>query len=400
MKNSLTFDAIAEITPGPKWKARWDWSWPAYEAWFTSRGGDNGPSRAECEYALAEHMPELVPTYRRLVALAGGGDRAARFLSTWCPPAYLGGCSLAARSRSGRVRLVRNYDLSPNLNEGFLLRSEWCGRPVMGMIEFLWGLSDGVNGAGLSIALAYGGSKRVERGFGITTILRYVLETCDDLPAALEALRRIPSHMAYNLVLADRHGATASVEMIPGGGIRCMDLPIATNHQHGEDKPDRPAFTRTMERRAHLEDLMGNATAPEDLRWHFLRTPLLRKDYANGFGTLFTADYDPVHGALTLAWPGKSWTQSLDHFVEGTREITYSGITPDQPQATSGGWDWARMLLPGNPALEAWLDGAEEGAPDWAAFGQIMASAWQSTDWSDQGQWSNHGQPANNRDAA
>jgi hypothetical protein len=60
---------------------------------------------------------------------SGGGDRAARFLSTWGPPAYLGGRSLAARSRDGIVRLGRNYDLSPELNECLLLRSDWTGKP-------------------------------------------------------------------------------------------------------------------------------------------------------------------------------------------------------------------------------------------------------------------------------
>ena len=51
------------------------------------------------------------------------------------------------------MRLVRNYDLSPDLNEGLLLRSEWTGSPVMGMVEFLWGVSDGVNARGLRASL-------------------------------------------------------------------------------------------------------------------------------------------------------------------------------------------------------------------------------------------------------
>ena len=67
------------------------------------------------------------------------------------------------------MRLVRNYDLSPDLNEGLLLRTEWTGMPVMGMVELLWGLSDGVNAAGLSVALAFGGRSEVTRGFGVTT---------------------------------------------------------------------------------------------------------------------------------------------------------------------------------------------------------------------------------------
>ena len=224
---SLTFDAVSEASPGPKWAARWARSWPAYEPWFVARGGDNGPSRAVCRAALERHMPELVPTYDRLVTLAGGGDRAARFLSTWCPPQYLGGCSLAAVSDGTDVRLVRNYDLSPNLNEGLMLQTAWTGRRVMGMVEFLWGLSDGINDAGLSIALAYGGRTQTGRGFGITTILRYVMETCDTVDQALAVLDRVPSHMAYNVVIADAGANTTSVELSPGGGARRMPQAIA-----------------------------------------------------------------------------------------------------------------------------------------------------------------------------
>lgn len=124
MTTSLTFDAVSENKPGAKWAARWNRSWPAYEAWFVASGGDNGPDRAACEFALQEYMPELVPVHVALVKVAGGSDRAARFLSTWCPPSYLGGCSLACAVSKDDIRLVRNYDLSPDLNEGLLLRSE------------------------------------------------------------------------------------------------------------------------------------------------------------------------------------------------------------------------------------------------------------------------------------
>ena len=57
---TLTFDAVDEATPGPKWAARWQRSWPAYEAWFIARGGYQGPSRSECRVAMQHHMPELV----------------------------------------------------------------------------------------------------------------------------------------------------------------------------------------------------------------------------------------------------------------------------------------------------------------------------------------------------
>lgn len=72
-------------------------------------------------------------------------------------------------AESGDVRLVRNDDLSPDLNKGLMLRTEWTGRAVMGMVVFLWGLSDGLDNAGLAVALAYGGRSGTGAGFGITT---------------------------------------------------------------------------------------------------------------------------------------------------------------------------------------------------------------------------------------
>ena len=337
---TMTFDAVNEATAGPKWNARWQRSWPSYEAWFIASGGDSGPDREACRAAMQRHMPELIPVYDRLVAITGGTDRAAQFLSTWCPPTYLGGCSLAALADDTGVRLLRNYDLAPDLNEGLLLRSEWT-RPVMGMVEFLWGLSDGINDAGLSVALAYGGRSETSEGFGITTILRYVLETCDTVDDALAALRRVPSHMAYNLVLADRAGHTASVEILPGGGARVMPQAVATNHQSGAARPDGAAFTRTYERHAHLTRLDTQAV---DLHVEFTSDSLHQDRYGEGFGTLFTAEYDPEACTMRLIWPFEQWHQSLDSFNEGSRVIDFTAAQPGgQATAVAGPDtpDWA-----------------------------------------------------------
>lgn len=333
---TMTFDAVSETHPGPKWHARWQRSWPSYEAWFIARGGDSGPDRRACRKAMQHYMPELIPTYDQLVAVAGGSGRAAQFLSTWCPLSYLGGCSLAARADETGMRLVRNYDLSPDLNEGFLLRSEWV-RPVMGMVEFLWGLSDGMNDAGLSVALAYGGRSEVGRGFGITTILRYVLETCETVADGIKALKHVPSHMAYNIVLADSSGASASVEMQPGGGAEIMPRAVATNHQR-QGQPDLPAFTRTFERHTHLSRL---ETTAAELHKSFTSGPLHQDRFGEGFGTLFTAEYDPEVGTMRLIWPHEEWRQSLSAFQEGSRHVELAPRAGWTPAETETGTDWS-----------------------------------------------------------
>ncbi len=393
--HSLTFDAVAEATPGARWRARWDRSWSAYEAWFVARGGDHGPDRASCEAALQEHMPELVPVHRALSQLAGNTDRAARFLSTWCPPEYLGGCSLAALAAKGEVRLVRNYDLAPTLNEGLLLRSEWTGTPVMGMSEFLWGLSDGVNARGLAAALAFGGRSEVGPGFGITTIVRYVLETCATVEEALKVLHRVPSHMAYNITLADRNGDTATIELHPAGRARQVEPAIATNHQHGVSTAgvsgavtaDRPGFTRTVERRDELSDLLAQGITLDALADAFLCEPLFQRNYDGGFGTLFTAVYDPAAGDLTLRWPDQEWRQSLADFAPGSRTIHYDGVLAPTPTLPAG-IDLSHMLAALRPhlskvsqdALDAWVKRTMHDAAGGGATGGA-ATNWGATNW-------------------
>lgn len=364
----LEFHAVAEARPGPKWRARFARSWPAYRAWLEGRGGA-GPSLDACAAALDRHMPELVPVWRRLCRLAGDDPQAARLLSMWCPPPYLVSCAQAALPGAGL--LVRNYDLSPELNEGLVLRTEWTGRPVVAMTEFLWGVSDGINADGLAVSLAFGGSRETGTGFGIPLILRYVLETCATVAGAVSVLRRVPSHMAYNVTLLDRGGAAATVEVGPGGRARLVAARHATNHQGTPSWPDHARFTRTVERHDHISALLdAPGTTGTRLVSAFLQAPLYGTRYAEGFGTLFTAAYDVRAGSLTLHWPGAAWRLGIDGFAEGARRVGYgtsgarvSGPAPAEPApwpaaAAGDGAEWeaiaarwiayaARFVTPG-----------------------------------------------------
>lgn len=274
----MTFESVSEALPGPKWQRLFARYKPAYLAWFSARSRADAPERATCEAALARHMPELMATYRRLVALAGGDDATARLLTCYRPPAYLVSCSQAAVAGPDGAVLIRNYDLEPALNEGLILDTAWTGRRVIGSSEFLWGLADGMNQDGLAVSLAFGGSKETGDGFGIPLIIRYLLETCNSVEAALATLVRVPSHMAYNVTLADRGGATASVQLKPGGGMTVSDRAAATNHQGAAPVwPEHAGFTRSLERERVLHDaLAGPAAGTCGLVSRFLSAPSTR----------------------------------------------------------------------------------------------------------------------------
>ena len=327
----LTFEAVAEAKPGSKWRRLlFDRHWPAYRAWFLARGGATRPSLATAVERLRRFMPELVPTYERLVELAGGDDTAARFLSMYRPPAYLVQCSQAVwpggRPGGGPPVLVRNYDLDPALAEGTILHTQWNGRRVIATVECLWGVDDGLNDAGLAVSLTFGGRRVVGDGFGIPLILRYVLEFCATTAEALDVLRRVPSHMAYNVTVLDRRGDFATALVAPDRPTVVLRRPVATNHQGAVEWPEQARFSRTLERERFLiERLADPRTTAAGLIEAFLRPPLYATDYRNGFGTLYTAVYRPGEGAAEFRWPdGLRWRQSFDGFQEGRRTVRYS----------------------------------------------------------------------------
>ena len=158
-------------------------------------------------------MPELVPTWERLVDLTGPDETAARMLTLWDPPRFLPGCSQAVLDSP--PALVRNYDYSPDLFERVVYSSSFTGRRVIGMGDCLWGLLDGMNEDGLVASLAFGGRRGSASGFGIPLVVRYVLEVADSVSSAVAALERVPVSMTYNITLVDARGdaATAFVSL-------------------------------------------------------------------------------------------------------------------------------------------------------------------------------------------
>ncbi len=180
--------------------------------------------------ALADHMPELVPTWERLTDLAGGGDRAARLLSLYRPTPYLVACSQVIWTRA-EPWLIRNYDYHPAQCEGTILLSCWRGTRVIASTDSLWGVLDGMNEHGLAVTLAFGGRPAVGTGFAITLILRYVLEVCRTVDDAVAVLRRVPSHMVYTVGLVDRSARHATVYVAPDRPTEVSDTHVSTNHQ-------------------------------------------------------------------------------------------------------------------------------------------------------------------------
>jgi predicted choloylglycine hydrolase len=381
---NLTFEAMQEDRPGSKWQAAFRRHWPGWKAWYLAARSDDAPGIAESERALARYMPEFVPTWQRLVELAGGDEDAARFLTFWSPPPYLAHCSQAVLLDDEDPVLIRNYDLDPALNEATILHSAWKGRRVIGSMEAIAGLADGINDRGLALSLTFGGRQVVGPGFGIPLILRYILEICEDTEEAVEVLRRVPSHMAYNVTLLDRQGAHATVLVAPDRPTIVTRELAATNHQLHVEWPEQARFSRTVERKRCLDRLLAHPELkPPALVEAFLTPPLFSTDHARGFGTIYTAAYRPCEGSMVLHWPDQApWRQTFREFTAGRRRVCY-----DQP-ATDGMAEARRSLRERLKALsveehrylpagfaEALVQGIEgRTAEDWRRFARLWTT--------------------------
>ena len=314
VRPTLRMDRIREDVPGEQWRTLFSSTWPAYRSWYLAGNALERPSLDEARHALTTHMPELVPTWERLIDLAGGDQVAARMLTGWRMPPFISGCTQAVTPGSKPV-LVRNYDYDPCLFEGVVASTDWSGhRRVLGTSDLLWGLLDGVNDDGLAVSLTWGGRPGQGEGFGIPIVIRYLLETCADVAEAVSALRRLPVAQAYNLSLVDTNAAHATVFVAPDRAPEVSLLRSAANHPLDRDG-DSPtaAAVRSKERQTAASDLLlDHPDDAERLGVGFTEAPLHNPDHSGGWGTLYTAVLEPARGQVTYRWPGQSWTCRFD----------------------------------------------------------------------------------------
>jgi predicted choloylglycine hydrolase len=312
---SLTLRAIEEDQIGEHLAA----TWPAFRRWWLD-GANTRPTAGQARARLEEHMPELVPVWQQLTALLGDDPEAAAALALWNPPPFLTGCSQAAVLPGGPA-LVRNYDWDYRLFDAVVARTAYAGRRVIGMLDCLWGLLDGVNDAGLAVSLTFGGRPQVGEGFGIPLVIRYVLQTCQTTEEAMRVLRRIPVHMSYNVTALDRAGQRATAYLAPDRPAHVTSLAVATNYQGKVEWAPYAAAIRTVERQQHLEELLAAGADVPGVVAACLCAPLYATRFHQGFGTLYTAEYRPAEGLARYHWPDRTWDHSLDQLGSGRTQV-------------------------------------------------------------------------------
>ena len=316
----VTFRAVSEGGADDAFAQRFAAVWPAYQAWFLQAGDAARPSYVTARTALREHLPELVPAWERLCRLAGGGDTASRVLAHWCPPPHLSGCTQAVVRRGDPI-LVRNYDYDVRSFDATILLTDYAGRRVLGTGDCVWGLLDGLNEDGLAATLTFGGSREVGTGFGISIVMRYLLETCTTVAEALAVLDRVPVHMAYNVTVLDAAGASATAFIGPGRPPLHVDPLVVTNHQEHQATEQFAKLSHSRDREVAMRAVLESGGDEERAIRGFLEPPTYNRNFDHSFGTLYTAVMRPAERCVDYRWPESQWRQSFAAFEPGERTV-------------------------------------------------------------------------------
>ena len=345
----FTFHAFAEDGAGVLWGRHFRRLWPSYKRWFLRYGERDRPTYLESARALKRYLPEFLPIWEAMVERAGGGDHAARFLSQFNPPPLFRGCSQAIY-RADETVLVRSYDYSPWVFDGLVMSSRLGERRVIGMLDGMSGLLDGLNDDGLAVSLSFGGREEFGDGFGISLVLRYLLEFAGDVDEACELLQRIPVQGAYNIMLLDADGRSRVAVLAPGRDVEFFVDSVSTNHQPDSHWPLYEEKVMTYQRHDHLSKLVASqAYEAAEFVQQFLLPPLYHTRFARGFGTLYDAAFYPAARRCEYFWPGHAWVFDFEHFAPIDYHVTF--VDPDGTPVSDKAYDEVYTAKP-VPALQ------------------------------------------------
>lgn len=308
------FGAVNEPQPGGLVRQAVEEARAFVADWYAK--AERIPDPEECRRRVGTHMPEMLGLFDSMAGCAGDDPAMIAALAGIDPPPFIpAGCTVRAFTRP-RPTMLRNYDFHPDATSAVILRTEWSGRHVLGMSEGVSGLLDGVNDAGVAAALTFGGRHVYGAGFSIVQIIRYLLQVASDVKEAADVLRRMPCAWAQNVLVQDRSGKSVRAELAPDRAPLVVDGNVVANHQ--ADVEPRPDSARRFDTACAL------AEDAEAARVVFVEGDLLKQDFDDWLGTLYTAEYLPNEGAVTFHWRDGSWRQSLVQFEPGERRVVYS----------------------------------------------------------------------------
>ncbi len=131
--------------------------------------------------------------------------------------------------------------------------------------------------------------------------------------------------MAYNVTILDANYTVNTIELHPNNLPHVSHIPLAVNHQGEYELTDYAIFSKSYERKKYLIDKLYDPMINiENFIDSFEYVPLFADNYKQGFGTIYTAIYNPTLKATEFRWPyGVRRYKSFASFEEEAFWVSY-----------------------------------------------------------------------------
>jgi hypothetical protein len=227
------------------------------------------PFVRQCEEVLERFAPELLEEMQAFAQAAGVDYDALATISITAPLQQTGfpSCTVLAltpeRTADGRLIFGRNYDFIYDMPPSVTYRTYPTGRYAsLGNCDIWIGCEDGLNEAGLFVAIAATMLPGFQPGFTFWFVVRMMLDRCATVDEGLELIQSVPHAQSRNFLLADRSGKAVVAEAtIEGVEVREPEdgLLIITNHAASPALAEREAFIPpdSYSRYNRLRELLG-----------------------------------------------------------------------------------------------------------------------------------------------
>jgi predicted choloylglycine hydrolase len=271
---------------------------------------------------------------------------------------------LASATEDGHLYAAQNTDASPADLDLRLCTTRVHGKPAhIGFSDMIFGRGGGVNEHGLCVTTSWGAPMMWPpcEGLPYFAVVRALLDRCRSVDEALQTLASIPVAWCTNVIVSDRSGEAALIEV--AGEDRAMkrigkgssdQFLCATNHY---TFPELHAYSANRRRESvirhqTIESRIGPQVSKEMIRNLFSESfphGVCLRHYADGLGALWSTIYDVTDTSVAVdvcfGAPSSEQNQWRSFGLQDPVGVThYEALLPNEA-APPGFWE---RLPPGS----------------------------------------------------
>lgn len=329
---------------------------PEYARFLTSSADGREPGAEEAARLLKyfdRYCPGINEEVEGFAASLGVEPIQAAYYALSAP--LSGQCShmalLPGITQDGHVLMGRSYEWNDE-DEFRLVTTRVKGKAShMGFSLFQFGRFDGLNEYGLGVTMSAGvpGSQPQEEGLKFWAVIRTLLDCCKTVDEALKLIDGMPISFNWNLILADRTGEAALVEIAcQNRAIRRINKTTAAQYVCATNQYTLPEMLQyDTNRMRHSVDRYNairravDASAPQASRETIRRvlsakTPegLCCHYYKDWLGTLWSMIFDITDGTVEICFGSPQANPWRQFDLTGAPGVTpYKAVLPNEKVA-------------------------------------------------------------------